>query len=323
MRRREFLGALSGAIAWPAIVRAQKPAMPVIGFLGLAPASGSAGRVEAMGAGLREFGFIDGNNVVIEFRWAERPDQLRELAAQLVQRRPDVIVTTGNAATVAAKRETSAIPIVFSVADDPVRLGYVASFSRPGGTLTGVSLISGALGAKRLELLRELMPAAVLIALLTNPNNPAEAGARDEQARASAIGQRLLVVTATDEHQIETAFAQISDKHAQAIVVSADAFFTANRARITALAAQYRIPAIYPWREYAEAGGLVSYGTSLADSYRQVGIYVGKILRGVKPAELPVVQPTRIELVINLRTAKALDFEVSAKILALADAVIE
>ena len=324
MRRREFLGVLGGATAaWPLAARAQQPAMPVIGFLGLAPASGYAGRIEAFRAGLREFSFAENNNIAIDFRWVENPDQLRKFAAELVQRQAAAIVTSGNATTVAAKSATSAIPIVFSVADDPVRLGLVASFNKPGGNMTGVSLISGALGAKRLELLRELAPAAKLIAILANPSNPAEANQRDEQAAARAIGQQMLVLTATTEHDIETAFATLVSQRAGAIIVSADAFFTANQDKIIALAAHHKIPAIYPWREYAEVGGLVSYGTNLADSYRQVGVYVGRILRGVKPADLPVTQPTRIELVINLKTAKAVGFEISAKLLALSDAVIE
>ena len=324
MRRRKFLGVLGGATAaWPLAARAQQPAMPVIGFLGLAPASGYAGRIEAFRAGLREFSFAENNNIAIDFRWVENPDQLRKFAAELVQRQAAAIVTSGNATTVAAKSATSAIPIVFSVADDPVRLGLVASFNKPGGNMTGVSLISGALGAKRLELLRELAPAAKLIAILANPSNPAEANQRDEQAAARAIGQQMLVLTATTEHDIETAFATLVSQRAGAIIVSADAFFTANQDKIIALAAHHKIPAIYPWREYAEVGGLVSYGTNLADSYRQVGVYVGRILRGVKPADLPVTQPTRIELVINLKTVKAVGFEISAKLLALSDAVIE
>jgi ABC-type uncharacterized transport system substrate-binding protein len=324
MRRRDFISLVGGAaLVWPYAARAQQSALPMIGFLGLAPASGSVGRLKGLAAGLQEFGFVAGTNVVMEFRWAEKPDQLRDLAADLVQHGPAVIVTSGNAATVAAKSATAEIPIVFSVADDPVRLGFVASFSRPGATLTGVSLISGALGAKRLELLRELMPNARLIAMLTNPNNPAEAMIRDEQAKAVAIGQKVLVVNATNESELETAFAQIVRERADAILVSADAFFTAHRDEIADLAARSRIPAIYPWREYAEAGGLISYGTSLADSYRQVGIYVGRILRGVKPADLPVTQPTRIELVINLNTAKALGLTVPPSILARADEVIE
>jgi len=320
MKRREFITLLGGAAAWPVVARAQTA--PVIGFLGLAPASGNAGRIEALRAGLRELGYVEGGNLAIEFRWVENPDQLRQFAADLVQRRVAVIVTSGNVATVAAKSATSSIPIIFSVADDPVRLGLVASFNKPGGNITGVSLISGALGPKRIELLRELVPATTLIAMLVNPTNPAEAQ-RDEQAAASAIGQRFLVLTATAERDIEAAFATLVSQHAGAIIINADSFFTAHRDKIIRLAAQYKIPAIYPWREYAEAGGLMSYGTSFADSYRQLGVYVGRVLRGVKPADLPVTQPTRIELVINLTTAKALGLEISAKLLALSDAIVE
>jgi ABC-type uncharacterized transport system substrate-binding protein len=323
MRRRQFLGIVGGATAWPVVARAQTLTAPVIGFLGLAPASGNAGRIEALRAGLRELGYVEGGNLVIEFRWAENPDQLRQFAADLVQRQVAVIVTSGNVATLAAKSATSSIPIIFSVADDPVRLGLVASFNKPGGNITGVSLISGTLGPKRIELLRELVPATDLIAMLVNPTNPAEANQRDEQATASAIGQRILVLTATAERDIEAAFATLVSQHAGAIIINADSFFTAHRDKIIELAAHYKIPAIYPWREYAEAGGLMSYGTSFADSYRQLGVYVGRVLRGVKPTDLPVTQPTRIELVINLSTARALGLEISAKLLALSDAVVE
>ena len=323
MRRRRFLGIVGGAAAWPWVARAQMPTTPLVGFLGLAPASGYAGRIEALRAGLREFGYVEGNNLAVEFRWAENPDQLQQFATDLVQRQAAVIVTSGNGAAVAAKSATSSIPIIFSVADDPVRLGLVASFNMPGGNMTGVSLISGALGPKRIELLRELVPATNLIAMLVNPTNPAEANQRDEQAAASAIGQRILVLTATAERDIEAAFATLVSQHAGAIIINADSFFTAHRDQIIGLAAHYKIPAIYPWREYAEAGGLMSYGTSFADSYRQLGVYVGRVLRGVKPADLPVTQPTRIELVINLSTARALGLEISAKLLALSDAVVE
>ena len=311
------------AAAWPVVARAQTSTAPVIGFLGFAPASGNAGRIEALRAGLREFGYVEGSNLAIEFRWVENPDQLRQFTADLVQRQVAIIVTSGNVATVAAKSATSSIPIIFSVADDPVRLGLVASFNKPGGNMTGVSLISGALGPKRIALLRELVPATNLFAMLVNPTNPAEAKQRDEQAAASAIGQRILVLTATEERDIETAFATLVSQHAGALIINADSFFTAHRDKIIGLAAHYKIPAIYPWREYAEAGGLMSYGTSFADSYRQLGVYVGRVLRGVKPTDLPVTQPTRIELVINLTTAKALGLEISSKLLALSDAVVE
>jgi putative ABC transport system substrate-binding protein len=323
MQRRAFLVFLGGAAVWPVVARAQTLTAPVVGFLGLAPASGSAGRVEALRTGLRDLGYVEGDNLAIEFRWAENPDQLRQFAADLVQHRVTAIVTSGNIATVAAKSATSSIPIIFSVADDPVRLGLVASFNKPGGNITGVSLISGTLGPKRIELLRELVPATNLIAMLVNPTNPAEVNQREEQAAASAIGQRILVLTATAEPDIEAAFATLVSQHAGAIIINADSFFTAHRDKIIGLAAHYKIPVIYPWREYAEAGGLMSYGTSFADSYRQVGVYVGRVLRGVKPADLPVTQPTRIELVINLTTAKTLGLAISAKLLALSDAVVE
>jgi putative ABC transport system substrate-binding protein len=232
-------------------------------------------------------------------------------------------VTSGNAATLAAKSATSAIPIVFAAADDPVRLGLVTSFNQPGGNMTGISMISGALGAKRLELLRELVPTATLIAMLVNPTNPADANVRDEQTTAHAIGQQILMLTATNERDIETAFAALVQQQASAVSVSADAAFTARRDQIVALAARYRIPAIYPWREYTAAGGLISYGTNLTDAYHQVGMYVGHILKGEKPADLPVIQPTKFELVINLKTAKALGLSVPQTLQVAADEVIE
>jgi putative tryptophan/tyrosine transport system substrate-binding protein len=321
--RRKFIVTLGSAAAWPLAAHAQQPAMPVIGYLGLAPASSAAFRLAAMRAGLHDLGFADGNNVAIESRWAEGPDQLREFATELVQRRAAVIVTSGNAATLAVKSATSAIPIIFAAADDPVRLGLVASFNQPGGNITGISMISGALGAKRLELLRELVPKATLIALLTNPNNPADANVRDEQTVARASGQRILPLSAATDGDLETAFAELVQQRASAISVSADAAFTARRDQIVALAARYGIPAIYPWREYTESGGLMSYGTNLTDAYHQVGVYVGRILKGEKPADLPVIQPTKFELVINLKTAKALGLTVPQTLQVAADEVIE
>jgi putative ABC transport system substrate-binding protein len=324
MRRREFITLLGGAAAsWPLAARAQQSAIPVIGYLGLAPASSAAFRMEALRAGLHDLGYDDGKNVVIDFHWAEGSDQLREFAADIVQRRVSAIVTSGNAATLAAKSATSAIPIVFAAADDPVRLGLVTSFNQPGGNMTGISMISGALGAKRLELLRELVPTATLIAMLVNPTNPADANVRDEQTTAHAIGQQILMLTATNERDIETAFAALVQQQASAVSVSADAAFTARRDQIVALAARYRIPAIYPWREYTAAGGLISYGTNLTDAYHQVGMYVGHILKGEKPADLPVIQPTKFELVINLKTAKALGLSVPQTLQVAADEVIE
>jgi putative tryptophan/tyrosine transport system substrate-binding protein len=324
MRRREFMRLLGGsAAAWPVAARAQQPKQVRIGFLGLAPASSSTGRLAAFREGLGDLGFVEGKNVVFELRLAEGTDQLSQLAAGLVKDHVAVIVAGGNAAALAAKSATSAIPIVFTAADDPVRLGLVASFNKPGDNITGVSLISGTLGSKRFDLLHELVPSAVLIGILRNPNNPAEAIGRDEQAAAQAIGQRVIMFNIASENDIDAAFKEVVQKKTDAILVTADIILTAHRDQIVALAAHRRIPALYPWREWAEAGGLMSYGTSLADGYRQMGVYAGRILRGVKPADLPVTQPTRIELVINIKTAKALGLQISPKLLALADAVIE
>ncbi|HEY7665716.1 MAG TPA: ABC transporter substrate-binding protein [Xanthobacteraceae bacterium] len=324
MRRREFIAALAGAAAaWPLAARAQQPALPVIGFLGIGPAAANASRVDGLRSGLQELGYVEGRNVIIDFRWADGAGQLPELAVKLAQAQVAVIVSGGNSAASAAKAATASIPIVFTAADDPVRLGFVSSFNRPGGNMTGVSMISGALGPKRLELLRELVPNATTIALLTNPNNPAEDNLRDEQATAQSIGQRIMVLDATTVGEIEQAFATIGRQQADALIVNADALFTAERQLIVMLAARYRLPAIFAWREFAEAGGLMSYGTSFSSNYRQMGVYVGRILKGEKPADLPVQQPTKFELVINLKTAKALGLAVPDKLLVAADQVIE
>jgi putative ABC transport system substrate-binding protein len=324
VRRREFIAALAGAAAaWPLAGRAQQPALPVIGFLGIGPAAANASRVDGLRSGLQELGYVEGRNVIIDFRWADGAGQLPELAVKLAQAQVAVIVSGGNSAASAAKAATASIPIVFTAADDPVRLGFVSSFNRPGGNMTGVSMISGALGPKRLELLRELVPNATTIALLTNPNNPAEDNLRDEQATAQSIGQRIMVLDATTVGEIEQAFATIGRQQADALIVNADALFTAERQLIVMLAARYRLPAIFAWREFAEAGGLMSYGTSFSSNYRQMGVYVGRILKGEKPADLPVQQPTKFELVINLKTAKALGLAVPDKLLVAADQVIE
>jgi putative ABC transport system substrate-binding protein len=281
MTRREFITLLGGAAAaWPLAARAQQVRVPVIGFLSLAPASSAVGRVEGLRSGLRELGYVEGSNLVIEFRWAESPARLPALAAELVKRDVAVIVTTGNAASRAAKAATSTVPIVFSAADDPVRLGFVASFNRPGGKMTGLSLISGALGPKRLELLRQLVPAARTIAILANPNNPAEDNLRGEQAAAQAIGQRILVLDASTVAEIEKGFAALVEQQADAVLVNADILFTAQRELLVGLAARHGLPAIYAWREFAEAGGLVSYGTNLSHGYREMGLYAGRILKG-------------------------------------------
>jgi putative ABC transport system substrate-binding protein len=317
-----FIALLGTVAAWPLSARAQQSAMPVIGFLGVAPASSYVSRLEGLRSGLRDLGYIEGSNAVFAFQWADSPAQLPQLAAELAKREVTVIVTSGNTATRAAKTATSSIPIVFSAADDPVKLGFVASFNRPGGNVTGVSLISGALGPKRLELLRGLVPNAMVIGVLMNPKNPAE-DIRGEQAAARAIGQRIVVLDASSAAEIEQAFAAIASQRADALLVNADALFTAERELLVALAARYRVPAIYAWREFAEAGGLMSYGTNLNRSYHQVGTYVGRILKGEKPADLPVMQPTNFEFIINLRTAKALGLDVPDRLLALADEVIE
>jgi len=323
MRRRDFLSLSGLAAAWPLAAAAQQPTKLMVGVLGLAPASSNASRLDALRSGLREFGYVENQNFFFEPRWADKPDQLAELAKELIQLRPPVIVTSGNAASLAVKSQTSDIPILFSVADDPVRLGLVASFNQPGGNVTGVSLISGSLGAKRIELLRDLKPDVRLVALLINPTNPAEANVRDEQSKAEQSGLKLLVLHATTEGEIDKAFGQAVEQKAGAILVNADAFFTSHRQRITELAARYKLAAMYAWREFTDDGGLMSYGVSLADAYRQNGIYIGRILRGVKPADLPVTQPTRIELTINLKTARTLGLEIPVKLLALSDAVIE
>jgi putative ABC transport system substrate-binding protein len=323
MRRRTFISLVGGAAAWPLAARGQQQTIPVVGFLGVAPASGWAGRLAGLRAGFHELGYVEGSNLDIELRWGVGPAELTELAAQLVKREVAVIVSGGNAATGAAKTATSKIPIVFGVADDPVRLGYVTSFNQPGGNMTGLSTISGALGAKRLELLRQLVPNATVIALLRNPTNPAEANARDVQEAARSIGQRLLVLDASTVPEIEQAFAVLAQQQAGALLVNADALFTTERELLAALAARHRLPAMYAWREFAEAGGLMCYGTSLPDSYRQIGVYAARILKGEKPADLPVMQPTKFEFVINLKTVKALGLTVPDKLLAVADDVIE
>src|SRR5262249_44144315 len=259
MRRREFISLLSGSVAlWPLAADAQQPAKaPVIGVLGLGLRPASRSRTDALLAGLQEFGYVDGKNVLLEFRFAETREQLHKFAVELAQSQPAVIVTSGNVATAAVKSVTSTVPIIFSIADDPVQLGIVASLNRPGGLMTGVSLISGELSGKRLDLLHELVPTAGLIAILLNPNNPAEKNVRDAQEKGREKGLQVLTLTATTEREIETAFEKLVQERAGALLANPDAFFTGNRDRIIALAARYRIPAIYPWREFPEAGGLM------------------------------------------------------------------
>ena len=324
MRRRELLLLVGGAVTAPHALRAQQKAMPVIGVLSSATPSNAA-NVAAFLQGLAETGYVEGQNVAIEYRWAEgRYDQLLALAAELVKRRVDVIVTRGLPPTRAAKIATSTIPIVFTVGTDPVGDGLVASLARPGGNLTGVTFMMIRLNPKRLELLSELVLQADMIALLVNPSNEnAESQMREVQEAARAKGVRLRILKASTEGEIDAAFATFVQLHASALLVGADAFFFSRREKLAALAARFAVPAIYENREYVAAGGLISYGTSLAAVNRQVGGYAGKILKGEKPADLPVQQPTTFELVVNLKTAKELGLAVPLSILARADEVIE
>ena len=326
MKRREFITLLGATATWPLTAPAQQPAIPVVGFLGTASAGPFAHLVAGFRRGLQEAGFVEGRNVTIEYRWAEgQYDRVPALAADLVRRQVAIIVTVGGeTSATAAKAATATIPIVFNVGADPVKLGLVTSLARPGGNATGVNIFTTELVEKRLGLLRDLVPAATTVAVLSNPNFPAAvANVRESEAAARAIGKQVVIFNASSDAKIETAFANIVQARPGALLVGADPFFNSRRGLIVALAARHAVPAIYEWREFAEAGGLVSYGTSLVEAYRQQGIYVGRILKGETPADLPIVQLSKFELIINLNTARALDFAIPPGVLAIADEVIE
>jgi putative tryptophan/tyrosine transport system substrate-binding protein len=326
-KRRVFITLIGGAAAaWPLAAHAQQPAIPVIGFLGSPSAAEWVHLVAAFQKGLKETGYVQGQNVTIEYRWADgRYDRLPRLAVDLVRQQVSVIFAAGTAApALAAKTATTTIPIVFANGIDSVQLGIVASLNRPGGNITGVSFLTGDLGEKRLGLVRELVPNVAVGAVLVNPNNPnAESNIRDAREAARLLALQFHVLNASTVQDIDTVFASLVQRQIGVLLVSPDAFFLGQRDQFAALAARYAVPTMYNTREYVAAGGLMSYGTSIADAYRRAGVYTGKILKGAKPADLPVEQSTRFEFVINLKTAKALGLTVPPTLLALADEVIE
>jgi putative ABC transport system substrate-binding protein len=325
MRRREFITLLGSAAAWPLAARAQQPAMPVVGFLNSQSADGFTGRLGGFRQGLKEAGYVEGETVAVEYRWAENQlNRLPELAADLVRRQVAVIVTGGgNPSALAAKAATTTIPIVFVVAEDPVRFGLVASLARPGGNLTGINFFSGELGAKQFGLLRELVPGAVRIGVLVNPANPRPMLVPEVEAAARTTGLQIQIFNASTGREINAAFAAIARERTDAVFIGGDPYFTVRRVQLANLAARHAIPASYVARDFPEAGGLMSYGTDITDTYRQVGVYAGRILKGAKPADLPVVQASKFALVINLATAMMLGLEIPPTLLARADEVIE
>ena len=327
MRRREFIGLVGGvAASWPLATRAQQPAMPVVGFLDSRSPDGMTDRLRAFREGLKDSGYVERENVAIEYRWAEnRLDRLPGLAAELVHRQVAVMAATSTDAAFAAKAASTTTPIVFLVGQDPVQSGLVASLARPGGNLTGINIFSGELTAKRLELLRELVPAVTRVAVLVNPADATstETTLRDLEPAARAMGLKIQVLNASTSREINTAFATFVRERPDAIFVGTDPFLISRRVQLAQLATLHRVPATYPLREFVEIGGLMSYGTNIADAFRQIGVYAGRILKGAKPADLPVVQSTKFELVINAETARMLGLAVPPSLLAIADEVIE
>jgi putative ABC transport system substrate-binding protein len=327
VKRRAFITLLGGAAgAWPLAARAQQSGMPVIGFLRNTSPAGSAPVVAALRKGLNESGYIESQNVRIEYRWGEGDDdRLPELAADLVQHHCSVIIGGGSAAALAAKKGTTTIPIVFSTGDDPIQLGLVASLNRPSGNVTGVFFYSGGiLISKQLELLHQLLPKGSSVGILVNPMSPISGSqVRDAQAAAPALGQQLQILNASSERDIDAAFVTLTQNRCDALLNMGNALFFGYRDRIIELAARYKVPAVYDVRDYVTAGGLMSYGASITDAYRQAGVYAGRILNGTKPSDLPVLVPTKYELVINLKTAKTLGLDIPDRLLALTDEVIE
>ena len=327
MRRREFITLLGGAAAaWPVTAHAQQPAMPMVGFLSPQAVGTSGSFLDAFRRGLAETGYVEGQNVAIEYRMAGgQLDRLPALAADLVRLQASVIATSGSTAALAAKAATRSIPIAFSVPEDPVKLGLVASLARPGGNATGINFLSTEVLTKRMGLLRELVPTAVQVAVLINPANPANTSATltEVEAVARALGLQIQFFKASTSGEIDSAFATLVRERSDALLVAGDGFFTSRRVQLAALAARHALPATYSTRDFAEVGGLMSYGTSLTDAYRQIGAYAGRILKGANPADLPVVQATKFELVINLQTAKLFGLTVPPTLLARADEVIE